>query len=92
MVVSEITKLLEKRKNDLIDLLEYDSSIDLEKQHQIYGAINEIEIFLQTLNYFRDREIKDEINTLKLARPQEEDFPIKKLMGDIKGKFFKNKG
>ncbi len=91
MVVSEITKLLEKRKNDLIELLEYDSNLKLEKQHQIYGAINEIEIFLQTLNYFRDREMKEGSSDLQLASPIQEDSVIKKVLENLRGKILKNK-
>jgi hypothetical protein len=88
----EISKLLEKRRNDLIALLESNNAeLKLEKQHQIYGAINEIEIFLQTLNYYRDREIKDEISDLKLARPSDDDNVFRKVLGNFKGIFRNNK-
>ncbi|MBU0758306.1 MAG: hypothetical protein KKF44_09630 [Nanoarchaeota archaeon] len=58
MVISELHKTLEKRKIELISLMKNnESNLDIEKQHQIFGAINELEIVLETLDYYRNQEI-----------------------------------
>jgi len=53
--MKQIKKIFEKRKNELTSLLvNHSTDIDLEKQHQIYGAINEIEVFLTTIDKYDD--------------------------------------
>ena len=60
MSLSEIIKIYEQRRRDLISLLEHNKTMDLGKQHQIYGAILEIETFLKTLNHFKLKEQEDQ--------------------------------
>jgi len=49
MVVDQISNALQKRRKELVDMLENNrESLDLEKQHQVYGAINELDLFLLT--------------------------------------------
>ncbi|MFH0875853.1 MAG: hypothetical protein V1859_07990 [archaeon] len=58
MTISELHKTLEKRQDELVGLLSAtNESMTLEKQHQIYGAINELKLVLETLNYYRTKEI-----------------------------------
>ncbi|MFH1071974.1 MAG: hypothetical protein V1743_00940 [Nanoarchaeota archaeon] len=60
MVIIELKKTFEKRRQSLITVLSSpDSGIDLGVQHQIYGAIKEIEIFLRTLEHLQEREQQD---------------------------------
>lgn len=48
MVYKELICLFEKRKRNLIDTLRNGSSeIDLGKQHQLFGAIKELELVLE---------------------------------------------
>ncbi|MBN2423377.1 hypothetical protein JXB41_09200 [Candidatus Woesearchaeota archaeon] len=69
MVISELHKTLQKRQNELISLLENDSdTIALEKKHQVYGAINELQIVLETLDYYRNKEI--------ISNEKENDFNL----------------
>lgn len=63
MVLIELKKTFEKRRTNLIALLEKpDNELDLGKQHQVYGAIKEIENFLRTLDHLRDLELQDTVN------------------------------
>ncbi len=56
----EIYKLYQKRRNKLIHLLEEErNDMELGKQHQIYGAIKEIDKFLKTLEHFINKEKDD---------------------------------
>jgi len=55
-MLRDIQKTYEKRRNDLIDLLENNQELDPAKQHQIYGAIMEIETFLKTLRHHIELE------------------------------------
>ncbi|MEM3374069.1 MAG: hypothetical protein QXE31_02495 [Candidatus Woesearchaeota archaeon] len=69
MVLDEIASALEKRKAELIEMLQNRDN-PLEKQHQLYGAINEIELFLQTLSYY-EKNRNEENETIKLVKPPE---------------------
>lgn len=60
MSLSEIIKIYEQRRRDLIGLLEHGKTMDLGKQHQIYGAILEIETFLKTLQHFKLKEQEEQ--------------------------------
>jgi hypothetical protein len=56
--MKEIIKVFEKRKQDLINTLRNHSEVlEPGKQHQLYGAINEIDVFLNTLYYYQDRRV-----------------------------------
>ena len=46
MVVDQISDALQRRRRELVDMLKNNrDSLDLEKQHQVYGAINELDLF-----------------------------------------------
>lgn len=51
MYLPEIKRVFEKRREDLIELLQ-SGNLDPGRQHQIYGAIKEIEVFLRTLDHY----------------------------------------
>jgi hypothetical protein len=59
MGLNQLHLLYEKRRASLVDLLEKNPKLDPARQHQIYGAICEIDILLKTINHLRDKEIKD---------------------------------
>ena len=65
MVLMDIYKIFEKLKRNMEELLQSNShSIAIEKKHQIKGAVDEIDIFLRTLEHFQDQPQKglDDIN------------------------------
>ena len=55
MTFVEIKRILEQRKYNLIRTLESGKEeIELSKQHQIYGAIKELENILKTIDYYQE--------------------------------------
>ena len=87
MVLDEIAERLAKRRNELREMLEHKSKgLALEKQHQIYGAINEIDLFLQTLNYYQQNPNDNDLSPLRLMKPNEEktDNMFSRLLGNLK--------
>ena len=92
--MDEIEEVLGKRRAELADMLESrESRIELEKQHQIYGAINEIDLFLQTLKYYQENSIEKDIGPIHLAKPPvEQKGPFSKFIADLKGKLLRNQG
>lgn len=70
MVLSEITKIFERRRSELYSLLDKrKDELKPEIQHQIYGAMNEIDIFLKTIEYYKEKETDNEINRAILVGP-----------------------
>lgn len=59
MPLRNLKNLYEKRKANLIDLLEKNPKIDPARQHQIYGAICEIDVLLKTIDHLREQEIEE---------------------------------
>ena len=59
MSLNRLFSLYEKRRASLVSLLEKDHQLDPARQHQIYGAICEIDILLKTITHLRDQEILD---------------------------------
>jgi hypothetical protein len=59
MALSQLRSIYEKRKMNLVDLLEKNPRLDPARQHQIYGAICEIDILLKTIDHLRDQEIAE---------------------------------
>lgn len=59
MPLRELKAIYEKRKSNLVELLEKNPNLDPARQHQIYGAICEIDILLKTIDHLREQEIKD---------------------------------
>lgn len=86
MSLTEIKKVFEKRRFNLIRTLETGrEEIELSKQHQMYGAIKEIENIMRTIEHYRELEIKENDNyEFKLSRE-----PEKSLIEKISIKFKK---
>ena len=59
MPLRQLRSLYEKRKMNLVELLEKNPKLDPARQHQIYGAICEIDILLKTIDSLRQQEIED---------------------------------
>ncbi len=81
MVLDEIAEALEKRRAELVSMLENRSgALQLERQHQIYGAINEISLVLQTLNYHGKNSGEKDMGPIHLVKPPE---PKRNLLSRI---------
>ena len=52
--------LYEKRRTNLVSLLEKNPKLDPARQHQIYGAICEIDTLLKTIDHLREQEIQED--------------------------------
>ena len=92
MVVDELTDALMKRRAELVDILENrNDNIGLEKQHQIYGAVNEIDLFLQTMSFYEKNSTKKDIEPINLVKPTESKGVFERLFDGIKSKVMKNK-
>ncbi|MFH1211393.1 MAG: hypothetical protein V1659_00510 [Candidatus Woesearchaeota archaeon] len=90
MSLSELKKTFEKRKTRLIAILQEadENSMDLSKQHQLYGAIKEIDNFLNILDFYRQKELEEKDSfALKSNRLKKTIFgKQKKEKDDKKGK------
>jgi hypothetical protein len=70
MSLTELKKTYEKRRHDLITLLENpNSGLDLSKQHQVYGAIKEIETLLKTIDSLQEAQTEEP--TFELTNEQD---------------------
>ncbi len=70
----EIMKTLEKRRFNLINTLENGrDDIELSKQHQLYGAIKELENIMKTIEHHREEYIKKNFD-FNLSREEEKGF------------------
>ncbi len=87
-MISDIRRTIEERKNELNSILNKKQDLTPEIKHQIYGAINEINIFLRVLSYYRNLEIDREIKELKLVKPAKKnaikDFFNRRNVKDVK--------
>ncbi|MBU0757703.1 MAG: hypothetical protein KKF44_06545 [Nanoarchaeota archaeon] len=62
-MIKDIIKLMEERRLNLINLFESEHhQIDASRQHQIYGAIAEIEFMLKTLRYHQDLNVRQNLS------------------------------
>jgi len=59
MPLNQLRSLYEKRKMNLVSLLEKNPKLDPARQHQIYGAICEIDILIKTIDHLRDQEVEE---------------------------------
>lgn len=85
MVIDEISSTLEKRRAELIEMLQ-NKDYPLEKQHQLYGAINEIDLFLKTLNFYQ-KTTNNDTESIKLVKPPEKsENIISKLFSGFRNK------
>ncbi|MFC2135622.1 hypothetical protein ACFLTH_13490 [Bacteroidota bacterium] len=63
MTFVEIKKVFEKRKFNLIRTLEHGKEdIDLSKQHQIFGAIRELENIIKIIDHYQETETENNID------------------------------
>lgn len=59
-MVDELKKSLEARKFQLVNMLKFDSdNIALERQHQMYGAIKELDVVLGMVLDFQKNNSED---------------------------------
>lgn len=87
LVLQEITKIFERRKNEIYSLLkERKDELKPELQHQMFGAMNEIDIFLNTLEYYREKEIDFEMKNAVLVGPMIRESMVKKFVKGINKK------
>ncbi len=57
MALHKLKRDFEERRNVLIETLQKNKdSLELSKQHQIYGAIKEIENFLKTIDFHQEQQ------------------------------------
>jgi len=59
MALTRLRSLYEKRRSNLVSLLEKNPKLDPARQHQIYGAICEIDTLLKTIDHLREQEIQE---------------------------------
>jgi hypothetical protein len=68
MPLRHLKQLYEKRKMNLVELLERNPKLEPARQHQIYGAICEIDILLKTIDHLREQEIQENIQLDKKSK------------------------
>lgn len=74
MSIVKLHRSFEERRNNLIEKLEKNrSELDLSQQHQIYGAIKEIEKFLKSIDYYRTLEAE---SSFDIDLSEEREWPI----------------
>jgi hypothetical protein len=59
MGLARLRSVYEKRRSSLVSLLEQNPKLDPARQHQVYGAICEIDILLKTIEHLREQEIME---------------------------------
>ena len=90
MAYREVIQLFERRRAQLILILkEKQESIDLSRQHQIYGAIKEIELFLETLGYYQESYFREQGEVQNLLEETDKRPFIHKLRDSLKDKIIK---
>ena len=82
----ELRKELEKRKENLIYTLKNKKDfLELEKQHQIYGAIKELDHVLRLMEQYREEEVMSKPRQLVLNdNSSEQDNTFKKVGKKVK--------
>ena len=83
MVKEQIAKEIYARRADLLSQLS-DNNLGLEKKHQIYGAVNEIDLFIKTMNYYEQEHGNNKITLVKPPEPRKPAFS--KVLDDFKKK------
>jgi hypothetical protein len=89
-MISSLTTFLQNRKGKLVTYL--NNNIDemaLEKQHQFYGAIGELDRILNTLHSHRDKEVNGEVNPdeIFLFRPIHDNGIVRRVTSFLKDIF-----
>jgi hypothetical protein len=71
MSLPKLKRQFEERRLALIETLQKGrDTLDLSKQHQLYGAIKEIENFLKTIDYYHEEQLNGEAWELKSIEPK----------------------
>jgi len=74
MTLHELSQVLEKRRSDLYHLLTIcPGALEPEKQHQLFGAINELDLIRKTIDYLRLRELESGSVPVTLVPVSEEE-------------------
>jgi acyl-CoA reductase-like NAD-dependent aldehyde dehydrogenase len=78
MTYKKLIRMFDERKSKLASLLS-DDSIELkeDRQNQIKGAIDEIELFLMTLQQYQDREVRKNFDSAAAAVEEPESLAEK---------------
>ncbi len=91
MSLPKLRRQFEERRLSLIETLQKGrGSLELSKQHQIYGAIKEIENFLKAIDQAREEQLRGDTWELKSIEPK-----VKRTVGHAKERtrvFFSNVG
>lgn len=83
MNLTEIRKAFEQRKYNLIRTLENGRDhIELSKQHQMYGAIKELETILKIVDYHRKQEAESNVE-FRLSKEENKSM-LKKISLKLK--------
>ena len=93
MVLMEIHTIFENRKNSILHILNCsDKSLAFEKRKELEGAVNEIELFLKTLEYYSNgtANSKKEAPLCDLMKNPEGDDDKSSFFNRFNG-FFKRK-
>ncbi len=70
MTIAKLQRTFEERRINLIDTLQKNKeSLEISKQHQLYGAIKELETVLKTIDYYREEQLSGEDFELKREGP-----------------------
>ena len=89
-MISSLTNFLHDRKGKLITYLNsYTDELPLEKQHQLYGALTELDTMIEILKNLRNKEIDKESHPdeIFLFRPIHSKGAIKEFIAFIKDFF-----
>lgn len=74
MPLNKLRRSFEERRNALVEKLEKNKSdLDLSQQHQIYGAVKEIENFLRSIDHYRTLEAE---NNFDIELSKEKEWPV----------------
>ncbi len=70
MVLNKLKRQFEDRRLNLIETLQKEKEhLELSKQHQLYGAIKEIEQFLKAIDFHREQQVAKADFELKREGP-----------------------
>lgn len=73
-MIKDIMKTIDKRRSQLRSVLESrKDELDLGKQHQMYGAINELDLVMRTLQYHHDEWVKQCQDVRDLSHERQRD-------------------
>jgi len=86
---NELVETFAKRREELLEELDKKNT-PIEKKHQIYGAINELDMFLNTMDYIKNTNELDTKN-INLVKPNpSEKTIVDKVLENLKQKIKRN--